>query len=205
MVRIENEFIPCPVCGGTPIDHGPHDWRFDKWSLTEPVVWRCRVCNAAIQMCSRETFHTAIDKGFAGVGHNVMRNKLIPTGRVKVFPCDVCGGSGVVPVRDETEDNRVRALIARRAAKSWKGLMPRIGPLLKARDLAVVTICPRCGKNDRAVPIVQTIGTDEDLTRRWRYGEAIIDGCTGQNAHYCGRCDLQFGDAAEEFMAGLQW
>jgi len=198
------ELVRCPVCHGVCIDHGEHCWRFDKHSLTGPVVWRCELCNATVEFMTRERFRTT-DAGTLGMGHNIIRNEYIPQGRVKISPCDVCGGAGVVPQPDDTEANRIRAIVARRAAKGWAGPIRYPSPRIRRRDLAVLSVCPRCRMSDRVVPVVQTIGVDEYESRRSFSGEAVIDGGTGESAHYCGRCDLKFGNAGEEFVAGLRW
>ena len=197
------ELVPCPVCHGAPVDHGEHCWRFDKHSLTEPIVWRCGICNAIVTFVTRARFRST-PSCTLGMGHNLIRNEYIPEGRVKISPCDCCGGEGVVPLPDDTEANRVRAIVARRAAKAWAGSWQYVSPQIRRRDLAVLSICPRCWMSDRVVPIIQMIGVDENEKRLSFLGEALIDGCTGESAHYCGRCDLEFGNAGEEFMAGLR-
>jgi len=202
MTRSENEAVPCPVCAGSPMSHGPHDWRFDKYSLTGPVVWRCGECNATTELMSRESWRRAAP-GSVAAGFTVKRNRLLPAGAAALTPCDVCDGTGIIAKPDEAYADHIRFLVARRAARSRTRLMPPRTPLIYARNLAVMTLCPRCGKNDRTVPMIQTIGMDEKEALLNRLGEAVIDFCTGTTAHYCGRCDLEFGDAAVEFLAGL--
>jgi hypothetical protein len=196
------ELVPCPVCHGVPIDHGEHCWRFDEYSLTGPVVWRCEVCNATVQFATRERFRRT-PSGTVGMGHNIIRNGLIPHGRVKTSPCDVCGGAGVVPQPDDTGANRIRAIVARRAAKGWVGLIRSPSPRIRRRYLAVLSVCPRCWMSDRVVPVIHTIGVHEDESRLSDLGEALIDDSIGQTAHFCGRCHMEFGSAGEEFVAGL--
>ena len=224
--------VPCPVCRGISVDHGRgdprldptsipaaiwdleqampvldycvhgHDWRFDKWSLTEPVVWRCRVCNANAEMVPRADWRIAVDGGFAHMPHTV-RLRQLASSQLPIRPCDVCLGTGSIRTRDAAEAERVQALIARRAAKSAVGLMPRIGPRTRTRDSAVLSTCPRCGKRDRSVPVVRTVGASTAEIRLWRLGEAILDSCMREYARYCGRCDLEFGNPSEETLAGL--
>jgi hypothetical protein len=168
------------------------------------LEWRCGICNASVQFMTRERFRRT-DPGTLGMRHNVIRNEHMPQDRVKISPCDVCGGAGVVPQPDDTAANRIRAIVARRAAKGWVGLIRRPSPRIRKRYLAVLSVCPRCWMSDRVVPVVQTIGMDEDESRRSFLGEAVIDSCIGQTAHFCGRCHMEFGSAGDEFVAGLHW
>jgi len=223
--------IPCPVCQGTPLDHGHcdphlnpptipapvwdiararpamdyciggHDWRFDKWGLSGPVVWRCRICNAVADIASRDSWRRAVARNNANVPHAV-RLRQLASGELAISPCDACGGSGAI---HPAETARVLDAISRRARRASKRKLPRIGPLLRARDVAVTSTCPTCHKSDRSVPVIQTIGMSESEGDAWRLGEAVFDMCTGRTAHYCGRCDVEFGDSSVEFFAGLRY
>lgn len=233
MERPDSSSVLCLACGGTAMDHGGHDrglnpalgpdavwdvawarpvanlcargheWRFDKWSTTDAVVWRCVTCNAVAEFAERAAWRAAVDGGYAHVMFGTRFRQLLAS-ELDILPCDVCEGTGLQPLVDQAEHNRVRRFVARRSAKSWAGLMPRVGPLLRARDLAVLSVCPRCGKSDRSIPVTQMIGMETDQRRLVRLGELDVESCIGQTAHYCGRCDLEFGDAGTEFMAGLR-
>ena len=228
MMDVDKHLETCPACLATPFDHAAHPelappapraftgvaspagtpirghgFRFDKWSLEGPVVWRCDVCNAVAELCSREQFRAAVDGGFAHLPHHVRLQRLLSE-QLAIDPCDICGGSGHVARGDDAEAARVTRQVARRAARSMSAPLPSVGPLTRARDLAVLSVCPRCRRNDRSVPVVHVIGTDARLARLSSYGEVIVDSCVGEAAHYCGRCDLLFGDAWTELMAGLQ-
>ena len=93
MARPEHDLIPCPVCAGTPTEHGRHDWRLDQWSRTQPVVSRCRICNGTIPRFTRQEFRSAARAG--GVFMWRVSEQESQHG-VPVTPCDVCGGRGVI-------------------------------------------------------------------------------------------------------------
>lgn len=154
----------CPVCSGTRPTHGEHLWRLDKWSHTEPVMWRCELCNASVEVCGRDEFIDATEKGFAPVVWSV-RQRRRDAGGLPVTPCDVCGGTGTVEVTSLTDVDTLRHLR-----------------------------CPRCRLTDRVVPVIHSIGGEPHTTQARRglvvLECCVVDEDTAHR--YCGRCDIRF-------------
>ncbi len=141
-----------------------HDWRFDKWSVDGPVLWRCRMCNAVAKMVSRESFRASATKPHAVIMAKVTANRLA-SGQTPIAPCDVCGGLGAVLAPTDGE-------------MSGDGSDPR---------------CPICCKSDRIVLVVPADeNLDVETLERAAFGEVVLARDIDPSTHYCGRCDLRF-------------
>lgn len=103
----------CPVCLGTPIDHGAdlpganeyplthgHQLFVDRTSIGGPVLLRCRECNASAQVTTRTDW--VASSGFRNYMMLNRRAQELRREPPSFAPCDVCGGTGRLHVSRST-------------------------------------------------------------------------------------------------------